>query len=219
MFTCRLTCRAVRLAAMLAPALALGGCPIAADFADTFPVTLPGDRVLSAERGDGAAALANTTWAFFKAPNGRNFDDQPGPYGGILGSALFETPADDEFLFRAEFGADGRLVRIFDNNFLIPEIVGDEFLYDEQSHSTNVPLLLYVGASYGIQDGNQVGYAAPYDATFAGVDAASALAYAWATLDGDRMTGVIGYLIDPVDLEALFGDSIATQWSAYAIRE
>lgn len=199
--------------------LALGGCPAPPDFEDTLNVTLPGNRQTTAAEGSGIASLANSVWAFHKSADDREFADQPGPYGGTLGSELFETPEPDALMFRAEFDDQGRLLRIFDNQFLAPELLGDEFVYDGEVQNSTLPGLRYAASSYAAQDGAQIGVAVPYEVWFFGIPAGSATAYAWGTIEGDRLTGIAGYVLDPVDLEGIFGDSAAVQYTVYGLRE
>ena len=137
---------------LLVVGLACETCP------PTTEVTLGDDSVVTADADSGQSSQSNTTWAFFA--------DSPVAPLAFFSPVVSRPPG---FLFRGELGEDGELVRIFDNEVLVPDILGAEILLSNTRQSTARPGLAYVAESYGAETGESVGvvgcgvfYAGPF---------------------------------------------------------
>src|ERR1041385_404817 len=118
--------------------IAIGGCtPMCPP---TEPITLVDGTTANADVGSGAASQANSTWAFYA--------NAAGPTS-ILGIQIL--PGTSVFLFRAEFGAGGKWVRIFDNEKIAPDAFGTQILFDGAQHAMVQPNLTYAAVSYGAE--------------------------------------------------------------------
>jgi len=131
---------------------ACDSCPSATE------VVLGDDSVVTAAANSGQSSQANTTWAFFA--------DSPLAPLALISPIVPRPPG---FLFRGELGENGELVRIFDNEVLVPDILGTEILLSNTRQSTARPGLAYVAESYGAEAGDSVGvvgcgvfYAGPF---------------------------------------------------------
>jgi hypothetical protein len=127
-------------------------------------VELPDGTTVTADKGAGAPALANTTWNFYRG-------------SATAQRAVFLTIA---------FGDDGNLER-FDNNTLASQIFGDTIVFDGARHNTNQPGVTYSAATYGAQTADATGFtfAGRFTGFAAGFQAANGQASATGTFDPD----------------------------------
>lgn len=205
-------------------ALAIAGCPAPVDFADTLDVATTASDKVTAARDSGPPRLAGTTWAVYRSPDPSDAQINAGPstspYGATLGGRnILPRLAPDVVMARIEFDADGRALRLFDNAFYTPELLGPEFILDARTHPTPTPLLSYVTESYGVSIGNRFGFASPITVLAGGLPAGRGIAYAWGTVEGDRLTGQFGYQVEVYLPGTVFGDGAADQYAFYGLRE
>lgn len=128
------------LATVILSATSCDTCPPAAS------VKLGDGTVTSATAGSGMPSRANSVWAFYA-------DTTLGPLS-FLGAAI---PANPGFLFRAQYGTQGELVRIFNNQVLAPTTLGDQLFFDAVLRPTLKPSLNYSGESYASENGSSIG--------------------------------------------------------------
>lgn len=138
---------------------------------DEVTIELPDGSTVSADKGSGAEALANTRWSFV-----RSADNAQG--------ARFVT---------VQFNEDGNLER-FDDNTIASGIFGDSIQFDGDRHDTLQPGLTYGAATYGAQTNDATGFsfAARFTAFAAGLQAAHGEATATGTFDPDDPTVLRG---------------------------
>jgi hypothetical protein len=177
-------------------------------------VTLGNDSVVTANADSGQSSQANTIWAFFA--------DSP-----VAPLAFFSSivPRPPGFLFRAELGANGELVRIFDNEVLVPDILGTEILLDNTRQSSQRPGLSYIAESYGAEAGESVGivgcgvfYAGPFSILNSRIE------FAGSTNDLlGRSTGTLRFITEANPLFAALspqvGQTETVQIEGFALRE
>jgi hypothetical protein len=83
-----------------------------------------------------------------------------GPYTGLPGLVLSVPLEVDDLMVRVEFGESGRVVRLFDNLFYLPDVF-PEFIVDGQVHPSALPFVSYAMQSYGLTVGEQIAVLAP----------------------------------------------------------
>lgn len=141
----------------------------------TILVELPDGTTAEVDQGAGAASLADTQWAFFRA-------------AGAQQGMAFVT---------INFGPDGSL-QSFENNTIASDIFGSTLLFDGVQHSTTQPGFSYVASTYGAETSDGTGFAfeGRLAAFAAGIQAGTATATATGTLDPDdpnTMTGTFAF--------------------------
>jgi hypothetical protein len=109
-------------------------------------VTLGNDTVVTANANTGWPSQANTVWAFHA--------DAPIPALSVFSFIVERGPG---FLFSAEFGPDGEVLRVFDNEVLIPDLLGAQLLLDNLWRAAEALGLFYVAESYGAEEGVSAG--------------------------------------------------------------
>lgn len=211
---------------ILAATLAMpGGCPSAVEFAESLDVAISATQLEPAAPDTGPPLLENSTWALYRKADASDAQITPAapgasPYGAILdGVHILPRLAPDVLMARVSFGPGGRGLRLFDNAFYVPELLGTEFVLDAQPHPTATPLLTYVVESYGLSIGERFGFATPITVSLAGSPIGNGMAYAWGTRSGDRIDGQFGYAVEVSLPNTLFGDGVADQYPFYALRE
>lgn len=112
----------------------------------SLPVVLGNGSTVTAQADSGSEAFGNSVWAFYA--------DTPVSALSFLGELL---PVQIGLLFRSEFGDNGELVRVFDNEVLAPQTLGDQLVLDNMLRPTLMPQLLYAAESYAAQDGSSLG--------------------------------------------------------------
>ena len=111
-----------------------------------MPITLSDGTTVNATVESGAASQANSIWAFYANVSAST---------SVLGIPIL--PGSSMFLFRAEYGPNGRLIRFFDNQVLAPDSFGSQILFDGMQHAMLMPNLTYAGEGYGAENGTAVG--------------------------------------------------------------
>lgn len=111
----------------------------------TVVITLSDGTTASATVESGAASQASSTWAFYA--NGPSATS-------ILGVPIL--PGGSVLLFRAEYGAGGKLVRYFDNQKFAPDSFGSQVFFDGKPHAMTMPNLMYSAESYGVEHGTAI---------------------------------------------------------------
>jgi len=147
------------------------GCapPVVPVSEETLDVELPGRVVIAAAINSGPQALANTTWAIYRASN-------------------------DEFLVRIQFGENGKIERFFDNLIYYPTFLGNEIISDNQSHPMlSPPGATYVAAAAGHSQGNDFGATLNMQSYLYGILVVTGNAKVKGTIDGDRFDGTFSY--------------------------
>lgn len=170
------------------------------------------DAALLANRGSGAPALANSTWAVYEdygllaGPEGT-----PAPDGTLPGL----ISADQALLARIEFGPNGEIKRIFDSR-LNREALPDTLLPDGFPHPGNVPFTTYVAAPYSGQVEPDIGVVTIARLFLGPTEIGRASIWAFGELNGGRIVGQFG--ITGLDL----ADNSPTGrriWQVVAVRE
>jgi hypothetical protein len=180
----------------------------------SMPVTLGNGEVVTADANSGAESQADSTWAFYA-------DTGLGPLG-FLGTVISDVPG---FLFRVQFGEQGQLIRVFDNQILAPQILGDELILDNVSRPTLDPALAFAGESYAAEDGAAGGlvscgiiYLGPFSAVKAQVEYSGTLNTLLGTSNGQlrfisEVNPIFGSLMSPP------ATSETVEIAGYAIKE
>lgn len=137
-------CRAPALRGFaVAVMLLLTGCE---SLPASLSVPLGNSTTVTASINSGPASFASSTWAYYASGT-----SPLGFLGGLL-------PGSQALMFRAEHGANGQILRIFDNQALGPDKFGPFILMDNLLHPMIAPpTLSYASASYGAADGSFVG--------------------------------------------------------------
>lgn len=180
----------------------LVGCAPTFDLPESFDVATTATEKTSALAGSGAASLANSTWSLERvddgsdAVNSNDGDAPPGPYGGILNGDALERPPVGERIFLIELGAAGQMLRVTENRFFLAEIYGSEISIGSEWSPTVLPGVAFRSATYGVQLGSRYGFAVVVHVRFGEVFLGSAVLYSWGTVDGDALTGQLGYVLD-----------------------
>ncbi|GMV97663.1 MAG: hypothetical protein HRF43_02190 [Phycisphaerae bacterium] len=167
---------------------------------EELEVVLPAGQKAAALVNSGPELLDGSVWSLFRKPDAEGATPPdgtaPGPYGGLLTGGFLERPAPDALMGLVHFGPGGRVTRISENAFYLPEIFGTDIVVDGRFHGTRVPGLRLAAASFGVSDGDRIGVALPVDVRFLGVPVGTAVVYHWGTRTGDRIDGTFGYQAD-----------------------
>ena len=165
------------------------------DFPQGAEVTLPEGNTVVAPQLSGSASLANTRWAAYRTQDG-------------------------SFIARMEFGPAGEVLRIYDNAFYLPELLGSEVVPDGQVRPAAFLGGMYAATVYGGENDSGFGFAAHARAWVFVVEMATGRAYAYGVRDGDLLVGTFGYATELVGLEVWpFDVPLADEYEFYALRE
>ncbi len=206
--------RRANLMACLVVSVALTACLGCYDakLPDTLKVSMPDGAALEAPIDSGPELLASSTWAVYEREEGENADGA-------------QEGAPSRPLVRLEFGPRGEIIRAFDNRSFGVDYIGDQLVPDGASHPTPFPAAAYVAESYGGGTKSLFGFTAMGKFSIGPVEAATAEAYAFGSLDetGDRFEGTMGYTINvnPA-MQAVLVDVVDAETderSVFAIRE
>ncbi len=192
--------RRVQLSAFaLVPLLALTGCPPVGDLPDTVEVFFSAAERQEAARDSGPSGLANSSWRVIRKAGADESEPSsvpPGPYGGLLNGGILQRPPAGEQIFIIDLGADGEMTRARENQYFLADIYGRDVPIGDDWSPTVLPLTSFRSASYGVQIGDRIGLAVEVQVRFGGAYVGRAVLYTWGTLNGDRIDGVFGYLLD-----------------------
>ncbi len=204
-------------------ALAFAGCFGAPDLPTELDVVLPNDVRQVAQAGSGVPLLADSSWDLFRKADEQETENDAmpaeSPYGGLLGRGFLERLPPDTRMIRLTFDSAGVATGASENAFYVPDLIGDSLVFDGEFHPTRFPGVAYAAIPFAVTAGNQLGIALPVEVRFLGLQVATAVAYAWGTVDGDRIDGTFGYNVDFNLLADLLLGSGADQYPVYALRE
>ena len=212
----------VILIALMLPLAA--GCFPVPGLPDSLDVFTSATDHSSAAINTGPAGLADSTWSLTRKAEASNPDPAPsrtgpaGPYGGLFAGDALARPPVGERIFLVEFGAGGRMVHITENRFFLAEIYGSEVPVGDEWTSTVIPGIFYRSASYGLQIGDRFGLAVLVHVRFGEIFLGRAVLYSWGTIDGDRIDGQFGYLLDFTEGAPSFLGTIADQYAVEGMR-
>jgi hypothetical protein len=136
-----------------------------------LPVALPDGSAVIAPANAGASRLASSSWTIYADPN------------------------DPVLLFRLDFGAEGQVVRMFENH-VYPELIGDELIPDAQMHPSPWPGGTYAGQFYGVGQEPHVGYAALARAFLGPLTVGTGNFQFSGTLVGDHIEGTLDFWLE-----------------------
>lgn len=179
----------------------VAGCAPTFELPGSFDVATTASEKTSAPAGSGAAFLANSTWSLARVDDGSHAtetgaDAPPGPYGGILNGDALERPPVGERIFLIALGNSGEMVRVTENRFFLAEIYGSEIPIGGEWTATALPGVSFRSATYGVEIGTRYGFATVVHVRFGDIFLGSAVLYSWGTIDGESLTGQLGYLLD-----------------------
>jgi len=201
----------------------LAGCAVVPDLPTTLDVATTSEDRASAAKDSGPSTFANSTWSLARKavpgePPDDNDDPPPGPYGGLLDGQALQRPPVGERIFLADFGPNGEMIRVRENRFLLPAIYGEEVVVGADWQDALLPGVFYQSASYGSQEGDQIGIAVNVQVRFNETFLGRAVLYAWGTVDGDTLDGQFGYVLDFTEGAVSFLGTIADQYPVDGVR-
>jgi hypothetical protein len=205
---------------LLATVFMLTGCGVP-DLPESLDVAVSGTERQAAPPGSGPAQLANSSWSLFRKADDvyTKGGDPAGPYGGLLNGGLLERPPVDQQMFLVDFGQNGEITAVNENLYFLPRIYGEDLPIGEEWIPTSPPIAKFRSASYGVQDGNRFGNAVVVQVRSGPIFMGRAILYSWGTIDGDRIDGTFGYLLDFSDGAAgIVLNSGGDQYPFYATR-
>jgi hypothetical protein len=170
------------------------GASTSPNLPDSLTITMPNGSTQTVNLGSGPAALANSTWACYRVTDNTTL------------------------LARLEFGADGKILRIYDNTFL-PEQIGTEFTPDGLVHSLAIYGVEYAAGSFGISVGQDFGFSVPINAWFLGTQVVSGTVYGSGTVGTNSFTGKIGYTAQIYQTSITQAGTSSGEYAIYAVRE
>jgi hypothetical protein len=183
---------------LAALAIGLTGCPFLAlpDTAALLPVeevTVADGVAVPTPLGAGAAGLADSTWAVYRAD-------------------------DDTLLFRVTFGPDGEIVRIFDSFVFAREWLGSVVIPDGEPHSTAYLGGRYVSGAYAAEQDGDVGVLGVLHGLLRGTHLGTATLSFYGPLGDDRIDGTMARTV-MVFAATPFPAPGDAEFAAYALRE
>ncbi|MBI2435500.1 MAG: hypothetical protein HYV26_21820 [Candidatus Hydrogenedentes bacterium] len=182
-----------RYTSLVLAVLALSGCPLP-EFPDAFDVAITGTEKHSAPRDTGPPTAANATWQAFRAPDPPKA--LPGPYGGLLNGGILERPPVDAQIFIADFGPNGAITMVHENEYLLPSVYGREIPIGGDWQGATVPFMHFRTACFGLEMDGRYGVAIVVHVRLANQYVGRAIIYSWGTIGEERIDGTFGYLLD-----------------------
>lgn len=216
--------RPVAACFMFATALCTGpiACTTIPEFPATLSVATSGTVRADAAAGTGPTTLADSTWSVARVADPAETDPPasppPGPYGGLLTGQGLARPPVGERIFLIEFGDNGRMTRVTENRFFLAEIYGADIPVGGEWSSATIPGIAYRSASYGVQSGDRFGVAVLVHVRFLHIFLGQATLYAWGSVDGNAIDGVLGYVLDFTDGAVPILGTVADQYPVEGTR-
>jgi len=203
--------------ALLGLGIGMVGCPVQ-ELPGTFAVAITAAERVAAARASGPEDAANSSWAVFRKADPES-KAESGPYGGLLNGGILERPPVDGQIFIADFGENAQVTNVHESKYLLPAIYGEEIEVGGEWAQSTIPFLRFKSASYGVQVDNRYGAAVLVHVRFGPIYVGRAIIYNWGTINGDRLDGTFGYLLDFTGGAAdLLLDSAGDQYPFYGTR-
>jgi len=178
--------------------IGLTGCPTveppnSTTFSAAALVTVADGVMVEVPLGAGAPSLADSSWALYRAD-------------------------DDTLLFRADFGTEGQIERLFDSFVFAKEWLGSQIVPDTRAHPTDFPGGSYVAGAYAAEQDGGIGVLGVVHGLLLGTHLGTATLSFSGAVVGDRIDGPMIRTVT-IFADTPFPAPGDTEFDAYALRE